>query len=294
MDFELVKVKNDINIIGFHSIYYFKFDKNFYHSPEKHDFWEMVYVDSGVIIAITDGIGCDLTQGQVIFHKPMESHCHISNKKDPNNLLVVSFSCGKDDKIMDFLDRKIFDLRESSKNILSLFIEEAKNALGKIPGRYEDKSPLDFSGAAAGSVQLLQCYLIEFLFSLIRGGEDLSRRVYHTQSAKRMAENSVIDAIVNYFADNIGVSLTLDDICRKFTVSKPYLCKSFKLSTGVSPINYFTELKIKEAKKLIREEHNNMAQISASLGYKSAVHFSRMFKKTAGVSPLEYKRSINI
>ena len=293
MDFELVKVKNDINIIGFHSIYYFEFDKNFYHSPEKHDFWELVYVDSGVITAITDGMGCDLTQGQVIFHKPMEPHCHISNKKDPNNLLVISFSCDKNDKIMDFFNRKIFDLEKGSKKILSLFLEEAKHALDKIPNKYDDKSPLDFSRAALGSVQLLQCYLIEFLFSLIRGSEDLFRHVYHTQSAKRMAENSVIDAIVNYFADNIGVSLTLDEICEKFSVSKPYLCKSFKVSTGESPINYFTELKIKEAKRLIRDGHNNMAQISASLGYKSTVHFSRMFKKTAGVSPLEYKRSIN-
>jgi len=293
MDFELVEAKNDINIIGFHSIYYFEFDKNFYHAPEKHDFWELVYVDSGVITAITDGMGCDLKQGQVIFHKPMEPHSHISNKKDPNNLLVVSFSCSKDDKIMDFFDRKIFDLEKGSKKILSLFLEEAKNALNKIPGKYENKSPLDFSGAAIGSVQLLQCYLVEFLFSLIRGSEDLSQRVYYTQSAKRMADNSIIDAIINYLTDNIGLSLTLDGICEKFSISKPYLCKSFKLSTGESLINYFTELKIKEAKRLIRDGHNNMAQISASLGYKSTVHFSRMFKKIAGVSPLEYKRSIN-
>ncbi|MCL2159788.1 MAG: AraC family transcriptional regulator [Oscillospiraceae bacterium] len=293
MDFELAKIKTEINIVGFHSIYYFEFDKNFYSTPEKHDFWELVYVDSGKIIAIADKIGCTLTQGQVIFYRPMELHSHVSNKKDPNNLLIISFSCKKEDKIMEFFEKKIFELENSSKKILSLFLSEAKNALVSIPNKYEDKSPLDFSEAKLGSVQLLQCYLTEFLFSVIRSSEGSIQPIYHTQSAKTMAENSAIEVITNYLADNIGISLSLDDICEKFAISKPYLCKTFRLAKGESPIKYFTQLKIMEAKRLIREGQNNMAQISEILGYKSIYHFSRMFKKFAGISPLEYKRSIN-
>ena len=62
MEFEMVQLKNDIEILGFNSIYYFELNNNFYHTPEKHDFWEMVYVDSGKANAIVDGIGCILTQ----------------------------------------------------------------------------------------------------------------------------------------------------------------------------------------------------------------------------------------
>ena len=52
MDFQLQKIQRDIEIKGFNSIYYFEFDKNFSHLPEKHDFWELVYVDNGDITAI--------------------------------------------------------------------------------------------------------------------------------------------------------------------------------------------------------------------------------------------------
>jgi len=122
----------------------------------------MVYVDSGKINAIVDGIGCELSQGQAIFHKPMELHSHISNKKDPNNLLVVSFTCKSE--LMNFFNKKIFLLENRSKKILSLFIDEAKNALVEIPNKYENKEPLNFEHAKSGSVQLMQCYLTEYLW----------------------------------------------------------------------------------------------------------------------------------
>ena len=90
--FDMQPIKEEITIQGFNSIYYFELGKDFTHEPEAHDFWEMVYVDNGNIYAITDGVGCNLSQGQVIFHKPMELHAHISDKKAPNNMLVVAFT----------------------------------------------------------------------------------------------------------------------------------------------------------------------------------------------------------
>ena len=76
--FELQPVRYEIEIKGFHGIYYFEFSKNFSHTPEKHEFWEMVYVDNGKIVATSDGITKTLSQGQVIFHEPGELHSHVS------------------------------------------------------------------------------------------------------------------------------------------------------------------------------------------------------------------------
>ena len=90
--FDTQGIKCEISIDGFNSIYYFEFGKEFTHAPEKHDFWEMVYVDSGEINAITNGLGCTLRQGQVIFHEPMEVHAHVSNNRVANTMLVISFT----------------------------------------------------------------------------------------------------------------------------------------------------------------------------------------------------------
>lgn len=52
------------------------------------------------------------------------------------------------------------------------------------------------------------------------------------------------------------------------------------------------DLKMKEAKKLIREKNHSVTQISDMLGYSSIHNFSRAFKKKIGFSPIEYRQQI--
>lgn len=290
MAFELVPIQSEIEISGFHSLYYFEFDKNFYHPPERHDFWEMVYVDNGRINAIVDGIGITLEKGQMIFHQPMEMHSHIANHVDASNVVVVSFACRS--SLMSFFNKKIFSLERPSQKVLTLFLTEARNALGQLPGEYENKSPLDFSHAKQGSVQLMQCYLVEFLFSLIRSDDASVRAMQHTPDARLRAESSLVDSIENFIEAHMTEPPSLPLLCSHFSISRTYLCRIFKESTGTSPVDYWIALKITEAKKLIRQGNHNMTQISEHLGYSSIHHFTRMFKRVSGLSPTAYRNSV--
>ncbi len=292
MDFRLVPIKPEIEITGFHSIYYFEFDKTFYHTSEKHNFWEMVYVDDGCINAIVDGVGIELTKGQVIFHTPMEPHSHNANHRESSNLVVISFACTG--PLMSYFTRKIFNLEKSSQKILSLFLKEAQNAMGHISGDYNNKSPLDFSHAAPGSVQLMQCYLVEFLISLIRSDETSVQAMQHTQDSRRIAESSLVSSIESFIEERVTEPPSLPLICSHFSLSRTYLCRVFKDGTGKSPVDYWIDLKMKEAKKLIREGNHNITQISELLGYTSIHHFTRMFKRATGLSPTAYKTSVKL
>lgn len=288
--FETQDIKYEIEIKGFNNIYYFEFGKDFSHLPEKHNFWEMVYVDSGRVNAITNGVGCTLEQGQTIFHEPMEIHAHISDNRVPNNMLVISFTCESD--AMKYFKSKTFTLDKTGKTLLSLFLEEAKNALGKIPNDYENKDNLKFTADAFGSSQLLQCYFTEFLIHLIRNGGMLSENVVPSKKTRSLANNSLSELICEYMKNNIYAPLTLQDVCTHFMSGKTRICKIFSDSTGQSPMEYYMDLKMKEAKKLIREKNYSVSQISDMLGYSSVHIFSRAFKKNVGMSPTAYDKSI--
>lgn len=288
--FETQSIKYDIKLDGFNSIYYFEFGKDFSHLPEKHNFWEMVYVDSGRINAITNGIGCTLEQGQAIFHEPMEVHAHISDNRVPNNMLVISFSTNSEE--MKYFKNKTFTLDKTAKTLLSLFLEEAKNVLGKIPGDYNDKRSLKFNFDIFGSSQLLECYFTEFLIKLIRGGNNISKQVIISENSRNIANNSISELICDYMKKNIYSSIVLKDICTHFLIGKTQLCQIFKDSTGKTPMEYYSKLKIKEAKKLIRESTYSVSEISEMLGYSSIHIFSRAFKKKTGMSPTDYSKSI--
>lgn len=288
--FELQPIENVINIKGFNSIYYFEFGKDFSHTPEKHDFWEMVYVDKGSVMAITNGIGCTLEQGQVIFHEPNEIHSHISDNKVSNNMLVISFTANDD--AMQFFSKKCFTLDKTSKTLLSLFLQEAKNALVNLPNKYEDKRNLNFDNSPIGATQLLQCYFTEFLIRLIRNGDSLSEHIYSNEESRTIASNSIIELVKEYMYNNVTSQITLKNICEHFMIGKTQLSKIFKDNTGKSPMEYYHELKITEAKKMLREEYYSISEISDKLCFSSIHIFSRAFKNSVGFSPTEYKKSI--
>lgn len=288
--FPLTPVKNQIEIDGFHSIYYFEFGKGFSHTPEKHNFWEMVYVDKGKIIAVTDGIGCSLEQGQVIFHEPGEIHAHVSNKEVSNNMLVVSFSCQS--PVMEFFRKKTFTLDKTACTLLSLFLQEANNALGAVPNDYNNKTNLNFANEKFGSTQLMACHFTEFLIKLFRSGTELGERFSQTSESRFIGKNSTVELMIAYLQEHIYDTVTLPDLCRHFMIGKSQLTMIFKEFTQKSPMQYYGELKIQEAKKLLRENNLSVSEITDLLCYSGIHNFSRAFKKITGFSPTEYKKSI--
>lgn len=290
MDFKLHPIRREIQIEGFNSIYYFEFGKDFSHPPERHDFWEMVYVDSGEINAVTDGLGHRLSQGQVIFHRPMEIHAHVSNLIDPNNMLVVSFTTHS--PAMEYFDKKIFTLGKTEKTLLTLFIKEARASLGSLPSEYGNKNPLDFSSAPPVSFQLLECYLTELLLVLLRSGEQSAGGIKLGETSRSLAQSSITELITAFLAENVCSSLSLSDICSRFFVGKTQLCKLFEEHVGRSPMEYFSSLKIAEAKRLLRQGELSVSHISDMLCYSSIHNFSRAFKKAVGISPVEYRNKI--
>ena len=291
MDFQNHPIKREIVIDGFNFIYYFEFGKDFSHPPERHSFWEMVYVDSGKINAITSGRARTLSQGEIIFHRPGELHAHTSNKKVPNCMLVVSFTTKS--PAMDFFKKKIFTADKTAKTLLALFIEEAKRALGRIPNDYTNFDPLDFSRAELGSCQLLECYLTEFLLTLRRRAIGDAGAIRNPENSRELAESSIIELIKTYLAENLYTRITLSDICNKFFMGKSQLCKLFAEHEGEGPIEHYHKLKTKEAKKLLLSNEHSVTDVSDMLGYSSIHNFSRAFRASVGVSPTEYVKKLH-
>lgn len=288
--FDMQAIKQEVEIRGFNSIYYFEFSKEFFHEPEQHDFWEMVYVDSGSINAITNGVGCTLSQGEAIFHEPMELHAHVSDRMVANSMLVVSFTT--DSEVMQYFRGKTFTLDKTAKTLLSLFLDEAKNALGKIPSDYANKDNLDFSSDVFGASQLLECYFTELLIKLVRSGSRLSTEVTVSKKSRDIANNSLCELICEYMRRNLYSNLTLKDLCGLFFVGKTQLCRIFKDYAGTGPMEYYAGLRISEAKRLLREKQHSVSQISDLMGYSSVHTFSRAFKKATGRSPMAYSKTI--
>lgn len=76
-------------------------------------------------------------------------------------------------------------------------------------------------------------------------------------------------------------------------VSYQTLLTSFKAHTGLSPYQYFLQLKIHRAKELLQDTTTSVKEVAYALHFDSPFHFSRVFKQKTGVSPSTWKRSAN-
>jgi two component transcriptional regulator len=64
----------------------------------------------------------------------------------------------------------------------------------------------------------------------------------------------------------------------------------FKERTGKNFSDYVIEMRIEEAKRLLRQPALSMSDIAERIGYADARHFSKVFQKMVGVKPTAYRK----
>ena len=288
MDIQMVPIQKLIHISGLYSFYYFEHDTNFYFPGEQHDFWELVYVDSGEISVIAENNGYLLRQGELIFHKPNEFHALASTPKEPHNVIVTTFETGS--PAINFFRNKIFTLNSKQRKILSLLLEEVKRAFSS--GFVANQNVLLQPVSDTGAFQLGAASLEYLLIELLRDNSINKRNRQESHIARKNVENVLVDSIKTYLKENLYRNLSLSDICEHYNMSKSYICQIFHSESGGGLIDYYIDLKIQEAKYLIRKGEMNFTQISEKLGYASIHHFSRSFKSKVGMSPSAYEKAV--
>lgn len=96
-------------------------------------------------------------------------------------------------------------------------------------------------------------------------------------------------AVVRYMYRHLDENLSLGALSEEFELSKSYLNLIFQKATGHTPMDFFQELKMKEACKFLRSTELYIYQVGQRLGYQDPYYFSRIFRKVVGVSPTEYQ-----
>ena len=92
-----------------------------------------------------------------------------------------------------------------------------------------------------------------------------------------------------YITENIKEKFNLDDIAKMMFISKSSLCHKFKAETEMSLMDYILQEKIKASFYMLSDGLNNR-QIAEKLNLSDEYYFSKLFKKTVGISPKEYKK----
>lgn len=279
------KMQYVINISKIVTIHYHEFDKNYVFDGETHDFWEMVYIDKGNVTVTCDQGKIKMMSGEVIFHKPNEFHNIMANGVIAPNIFVISFESSS--PAIKYFVNKHLTLPKELINIIRCLLYESQKTFD-IP--FFDPASLGLKllkSPIFGGQQMIKIYLEQLLINIIRN--DKATKLF---DSRKKYESHIVENIIDYLENNMYDILSLDDICNYLNYGKTYLCKLFKEETDTSIIKYYNNLKIEEAKKLIRERNYNFTQISNLLNFNNPHYFTYNFRKYAGMSPREYSNSV--
>lgn len=287
--FVKTELSSHIKVTGVYTVHYFKYGKNFRFKDEAHDFWEMVFIDSGnAKIKNNDQTLC-LKQGEAFLHRPNAVHTIYTDEQFANSA-IITFDC-KSRAIKNISDKRI-TLNDYEKTLLNKIINEAKisfsDKLNDVNLQKMTKKP----NAPFGGEQIIK-NCIELLFiSIIRNmqsSHSLSEELNLNFSTDQIVYN--IRKILDEKLDN-AESVNIQELSYNLGFSKSYIKSQFKKKTGYSIIQYYIKMKIDKAKKLLSQQKFSVSEIADMLGFGSVFYFSRQFKIHTDMSPTEYINSI--
>ena len=290
-NFTRVSFERVFNVEKLITIFYMEFSKNFSYEGESHDFWEMVYIDKGEMLCTADKNHFVLKSGEMTFHKPNEFHNLSGDHRTAPNVSILTFECKS--RAMNQFEGKIFRLNPEEKTLLSTLFNEGLSCFRLV----DEKNPLlqkleRMENAPFGSSQMTKNLLEIFLIKLSRNTRTVSKDQRRSSLIDGVSVPYPVTEILEYVHSKVYGKLTVRDVAEAVGKSESTVKQLFAQYRSGGLIRYYNELKINEAKKLIREGQYNMAQISDLLHFDNPQYFSKCFKGTTNMTPREYKSSI--
>ena len=104
----------------------------------------------------------------------------------------------------------------------------------------------------------------------------------------------LIRRIIHYIEQTHTDSFSLDQLAKQLGYNKRYLCSAFRNATGYTILDYLNHVRIRHATNCFYYYDVPIGVIAETVGFITAVHFTRVFKKLVGISPSTFRSHYNL
>lgn len=287
MELQPILLQTTFDVEAVINISYYRLSRDYAFPGEQHSCWEFLYVDRGSVVVTAGEHTYFMKAGELAFHCPNEFHAFQAVGEA--DIVVVSFLC--DSPSMHRLEKKVLLLHTKEKEHLRLLINESQ----QVYQFFDDVAPRinmqKKADAPWGSDQLIKTYLEQLFIHICRRDDNVrfSQRAVTGNSAHGIV---FAQRIKDYLSENYTRKVTLESLAAEMGVSVSQIKRTFREQIGKSMVSCLTDLRISQAKRLIREGNYNFTQIAEAVGYDSIYYFSSLFKKQTGKTLSEYARSL--
>lgn len=250
--------------------------KDFYFEGEMHNFWEIVYVMEGRAAVSADERVYSLSNGQLIFHKPMEFHRIWSADGTAPHLLILSFDI--EGEQMKAFENRVLYLDLQKEELLKNIVVKAAAFLAMAADK--EKKSERYAYLAHTIAIRIESFLLELLQNDTSG-----------ETHQPPEKSEIYRQIVRILNEHCCEALNVNQIAALCNLSASSLKKIFQKFSDKGIIKYFTYLKIRKAISWL-DEGLPIVEISDRLAFTSQNYFHVVFKRETGYSPGDYRKRI--
>lgn len=115
----------------------------------------------------------------------------------------------------------------------------------------------------------------------------------HQAQPKQYVGDERISKVIGYIRTHLNEKPDLDALAALSCLSKDHLIRIFKREMKMTPLYYINKKKIEKAQLKLVTEETPIKEIAYQLGFEDQAYFNRIFKKTTGVTPMNYRNAIH-
>lgn len=251
-------------IVAFTTAFDYLFEQPYTYPGEWHSMWEVLFSEDGEFNCVEESRVYRLKSGEMLFHAPNEFHTLHTLGKGPQHLLLITFYA--EGELPSALKEGVFKLTGQE-------CDEFIRLHTRIKRFIEQKGPLEIG--ALCSLEL------SAFFARLALKSEANHYVSNSPSAVEYQR------IIDLMQRDLRKGVTLPDIARQLGISVSYIRKTFMQYAGISPMAYYNNIRLNEAKRLL--SHGlSVQEVSDLLEFSSPNYFSVFFKKQMGISPSHY------
>jgi len=232
----------------------------------------LMLIESGAGIAITDEVRHELKPGVIIYHSPGQSFGYETSLINPLHVYGINFH----------LAQLSIDADSCHSSMLSCLPLDSYCNLNNPDKFYRLFEELAACWDFSRQQNLLKCrsMLMNIIHELI---------LYFQMHERTSKEQYIIDTVCAYMEKNYSKKITLENLANLVNLNPTYLGYVFKTCMRMTPIEYLNQLKICTASKLL-QEGCSISEAAFITGFNDPFYFSKVFKKIKGISPREFTK----
>ncbi|WP_438495248.1 AraC family transcriptional regulator [Paenibacillus sp. IHBB 3054] len=246
--------------------------------PHSHELTELYYLTEGERVYFVDERVVTVHKGELILIQGRELHATASSEIAEFERVLINY----DPELLPSLLRKESKWFHNRRYRLFRLTLREQDEVQSLLNRMLDECRLQRAYYEISVVTLFAELMI-----LLQRSESTSQ----TGGTKHPLHHLVTD-VATYIREHYREALTLEETAGHFFISPSYLSRVFHRLTGFHFREYIVHIRIREAERLLAGSVGKIQEIASAVGFEHLSHFNKTFKKSTGLTPLQYRKEV--